>query len=212
MLASSDNKVIFVGHSGVGKTSIINKKQNDSFNIYQEATIGAAYTTMKISIDDDTEVSFGVWDTAGQERYDALTPLYFRGCRVAVVVFDLSKKDSFKRANYWMKKIEEKYKDYLEGYILVGSKCDKKNAREVTVDEAHKLAEKFGTHYYEVSALTGECISDLFMQVALIIFNVPPVFDDINIRIDDKKLFSSPKPGRENCYGYVRDPRTTCGC
>ncbi len=110
MLASSDNKVIFVGHSGVGKTSIINKKQNDSFNIYQEATIGAAYTTMKISIDDETEVSFGLWDTAGQERYDALTPLYFRGCRVAVVVFDLSKKDSFERANYWMKKIEEKYK------------------------------------------------------------------------------------------------------
>ena len=209
MLASSDNKVIFVGHSGVGKTSIIHRKQSNNFNIYQEATIGAAYSTMNIEIDNETKVKFGVWDTAGQERYDSLTPLYFRGCRVAVVVFDLSSKDSFEKASYWMKKIEEEYKDYLEGYVLVGSKCDKKIEREVTVEEAHVLAEKYQSHYYEVSSLTGECIQDLFMQIALIIFNAPPVYDNINL--DDKKLFGSPKPQRENCYGYING-YDSCSC
>jgi len=200
MLASSENKVIFVGLSGVGKTSIINKKQRGDFNIYQEATIGAAYTTMNIEIDSDTEVSIGVWDTAGQERYDSLTPLYFRNCRVAVVVFDLSSRDSFDKAELWLKVINDKYSGYLEGYVLVGSKCDKVNNRKVSVDEAHTLAEKYGTHYYEASAKTGECIDDIFRQVALIIFNAPPVFKEVNSI--DRKTFGSTKTGRENCYGY----------
>jgi len=208
MLASSDNKVIFVGHSGVGKTSIIQRKRSNCFNIYQEATIGAAYSTMNIQIDNETNVKFGVWDTAGQERYDSLTPLYFRGCRVAVVVFDISSKDSFEKASYWMDIIEKKYKAHLEGYVLVGSKCDKKDERVITIHEAHSLAEKYKTHYYEVSSLTGECIEDLFTQIALIIFNAPPIYEDIDIKLDDKKIFGSPKPERENCYEYY----SPCNC
>ena len=118
MLSSSDNKVIFVGLSGVGKTSIVQRRISNTFNQFQEATIGAAYTTINEEIDNDTKISFGVWDTAGQERYDALTPLYFRGSRVVVVVFDLSKCDSFEKAKYWLENIKDKYGEYIEGYIL----------------------------------------------------------------------------------------------
>lgn len=202
MLSSSDNKVIFVGLSGVGKTSLVQRRISNTFNQFQEATIGAAYTTINEEIDNDTKISFGVWDTAGQERYDALTPLYFRGSRVVVVVFDLSKCDSFEKAKYWLEKIKEKYGEYIEGYILVGTKCDLHQCRKVTVEEAHNLAEKYGTHYYETSAYTGECINDLFKQIALIIYNAPPLFETIDIN-DAIKLTGSPKPGRENCYNYV---------
>lgn len=207
MLSSSENKVIFVGLSGVGKTSIINKKQQNEFNVYQEATIGAAYTSMNIEIDSDITVPFGVWDTAGQERYDSLTPLYFRGCRVAVVVFDLCSIDSFEKAKTWLKTINDKYSEYIEGYILVGSKTDKKDERKVSVENAHNLAEKYGTHYYECSAVTGECIDDIFKQIALIILNAPPVIEQVDL---NKKLLASLKPERENCYGYYKSPASCC--
>ena len=151
---------------------------------------------------------FGVWDTAGQERYDALTPLYFRGSRVVVVVFDLSKYDSFEKARYWLENIKEKYGEFIEGYILVGTKCDLHKSRIVSVEEAHNLAEKYGTHYYETSAYTGECINDLFKQIALIIYNAPPVFETVDIN-DAIKLTGSPKPGRENCYSYITP---SCSC
>lgn len=208
MLSSSDNKVIFVGLSGVGKTSLVQRRISNTFNQFQEATIGAAYTTINEEIDNDTKISFGVWDTAGQERYDALTPLYFRGSRVVVVVFDLSKCDSFEKARYWLENIKVKYGEYIEGYILVGTKCDLHDSRKVTVEEAHNLAEKYGTHYYETSAYTGECINDLFKQIALIIYNAPPVFETVDIN-DAIKLTGSPKPGRENCYSYITP---SCSC
>ena len=208
MLSSSDNKVIFVGLSGVGKTSLVQRRVSETFNQFQEATIGAAYTTINEEIDNDTKISFGVWDTAGQERYDSLTPLYFRGSRVVVVVFDLSKYDSFEKAEYWLENIKEKYGDFIEGYILVGTKCDLHESRKVTVEDAHNLAEKYGTHYYETSAYTGECISDLFKQIALIIYNAPPLFETIDM-YDTIKLSGSPKPGRENCYSYVTP---SCSC
>ena len=208
MLSSSDNKVIFVGLSGVGKTSIVQRRISNTFNQFQEATIGAAYTTINEEIDNDTKISFGVWDTAGQERYDSLTPLYFRGSRVVVVVFDLSKCDSFEKAKYWLENIKDKYGEYIEGYILVGTKCDLHESRKVTVEEAHNLAEKYGTHYYETSAYTGECINDLFKQIALIIYNAPPLFETIDIN-DAIKLTGSPKPGRENCYSYITP---SCSC
>ena len=208
MLSSSDNKVIFVGLSGVGKTSLVQRRVSETFNQFQEATIGAAYTTINEEIDNDTKISFGVWDTAGQERYDALTPLYFRGSRVVVVVFDLSKCDSFEKAKYWLENIKDKYGEYIEGYILVGTKCDLHESRKVTVEEAHNLAEKYGTHYYETSAYTGECINDLFKQIALIIYNAPPLFETIDIN-DAIKLTGSPKPGRENCYSYITP---SCSC
>ena len=208
MLSSSDNKVIFVGLSGVGKTSLVQRRVSETFNQFQEATIGAAYTTINEEIDNDTKISFGVWDTAGQERYDSLTPLYFRGSRVVVVVFDLSKCDSFEKAKYWLENIKDKYGEYIEGYILVGTKCDLHESRKVTVEEAHNLAEKYGTHYYETSAYTGECINDLFKQIALIIYNAPPLFETIDIN-DAIKLTGSPKPGRENCYSYITP---SCSC
>lgn len=208
MLSSSDNKVIFVGLSGVGKTSLVQRRISNTFNQFQEATIGAAYTTINEEIDNDTKISFGVWDTAGQERYDALTPLYFRGSRVVVVVFDLSKCDSFEKARYWLENIKVKYGEYIEGYILVGTKCDLHDSRKVTVEEAHNLAEEYGTHYYETSAYTGECINDLFKQIALIIYNAPPVFETVDIN-DAIKLTGSPKPGRENCYSYITP---SCSC
>ena len=136
--------------------------------------------------------------------------MYFRGSRVVVVIFDISKCDSFKKAEYWLDFIKLKYNDSIEGYILVGTKCDLHDSREITIEQAHNLAEKHGTHYYETSAFTGECVSDLFKQIALIIYNAPPLHESIDINNNPFKNIGSPKPGRENCYGYVSDPACFC--
>ena len=208
MLASSDNKVILVGHTGVGKTSLVYRQLHNDFNRYQESTIGAAYNSISVDIDNEVTIHYGIWDTAGQERYNALTPLYFRGSRVVVVVFDLSNYESFEKSRYWLKTLTERYDDGVDGYILVGSKMDLVEERQVTVDEAHALAETFSCHYYETSSYTGENIPEIFRQIALIIFNAPPRYQTINFKedLDDdgniKYGPSEPKPYRENIYRY----------
>ncbi len=208
MLSPSHNKVILVGRSGVGKSSLISRQVNNVFNRFHEASIGAAYNNISFNIDNGTTIDYGVWDTAGQERYDALIPLYFRGCRVVVVVFDLSNRESFKKARYWLKTITENYNDGIDGYILVGSKLDLVDKRQITIDEAYILASKYSCHYYETSSLTGENINELFRQIALIIFNSAPRYETVNFineSLHDDIIIKEPsgnKPWRENIYSY----------
>ena len=80
---------------------------------------------------------------------------------------------------------------------------------KITVEQAHNLAEKYGTHYYETSASTGEGISDVFKQIALILFNAPPLYETIDVNNVFKPV-GNPKPWRENCYGYVNTPSCSC--
>lgn len=82
-------KIVLLGDSNVGKSSIVLRVCKDEYKEFQENTIGAAFMTKTLEIDRNT-IKFEIWDTAGQERYHSLTPMYYRGCNGALIVFDIT--------------------------------------------------------------------------------------------------------------------------
>lgn len=83
-------KVVLLGESAVGKSSLVLRFVKREFHEFQESTIGAAFLTQTVQINDDTTVKFEIWDTAGQERYHSLAPMYYRGAQAALVVYDIT--------------------------------------------------------------------------------------------------------------------------
>jgi len=156
-------KLVFLGDSAVGKSCIVNRFSNDIFNDYQESTIGASFSTAIININ-DKKVKFEIWDTAGQERYKSLAPMYYRGATFAVVVYDITMKDSFNGAKIWVHELKNKHgTDCIT--ILVGNKSDLKKDRQIPRKEAKSYAQTQGLDYMEVSAKSGENIKEIFFNL-----------------------------------------------
>merc|ERR1712176_911399 len=89
-----------------GKSSLVLRFTRDRFLDFQESTIGAAFATQSVIVDGNT-IKFEIWDTAGQERYHSLAPMYYRGAKAAIVVYDITSKTSFERAQAWVKELRQ---------------------------------------------------------------------------------------------------------
>ena len=99
-------KVVLLGDTAVGKSSIAVRFVRDQFERHLESTIGAAFLSQTLIVK-GKKYKFEIWDTAGQERYHSLAPLYYRGAAVAIVVYDITKPQTFARAEYWVKELRE---------------------------------------------------------------------------------------------------------
>ncbi|KAM4892626.1 ras-related protein Rab-24 isoform 2-T2 [Sylvia borin] len=113
-----DAKVVLLGQEGVGKSSLVERCAHGRFRAgpYQN-TIGAAFVAKVMTVGDQT-VTLGIWDTAGSERYEAMSRIYYRGARAAVVCYDLTDSGSFQRAKFWVNELqncEEGCRIYLCG-------------------------------------------------------------------------------------------------
>ena len=97
-------KLVLLGEAAVGKSSVVLKFVKGQFHEYQEGTIGAAFLTQTVNLD-DTTVMFEIWDTAGPERYHSLAPMYYRGAQAAIVMYDVTTQDTFARAKTWVKEL-----------------------------------------------------------------------------------------------------------
>ncbi|OBA15485.1 uncharacterized protein OGAPODRAFT_16436 [Ogataea polymorpha] len=159
-------KLVLLGESAVGKSSIVHRFVKDSFTDSRESTIGAAFLTQTIQIDANTTVKFEIWDTAGQERYRSLASMYYRNAQAALVVFDITQESSLDKAKYWIKELQ---KQASSGIViaLVGNKLDLEEERKISKDEAQAFANELGLMYAEVSAKTGEKVKDCFKDIAL---------------------------------------------
>ena len=156
-------KLVFLGDSSVGKSSVITRKVQDKFDEYLEPTIGAAFLSTSIKVGEST-VTLQIWDTAGQERYKSLAPMYYRGAHAAVIVYDITNYDSFKGATHW---VQELYKnDSKTTIFLVGNKIDKVNSRKVSIKEVKDYSIPNKLKHIEVSAKNGDNINVLFNQIA----------------------------------------------
>ncbi|RVW87971.1 Ras-related protein RHN1 [Vitis vinifera] len=120
---------VLVGDMGTGKTSLVLRFVKGQFFEHQEPTIGAAFFTQLLSLNEAT-VKFDIWDTAGQERYHSLAPMYYRGAAAAVVVYDISNVDTFVRAKKWVQELQKQGNKNLV-MALVANKCDLESKREV---------------------------------------------------------------------------------
>ena len=103
-------KVVLIGESGVGKTSIISRYTSNTFKSQLMSTPGANFVTKNVIMEDDDNqtIKFEIWDTAGQERYRALAKVFYKNASVCVLVYDITRRSSFEELkNYWVKEIKE---------------------------------------------------------------------------------------------------------
>ncbi|XP_060021900.1 ras-related protein Rab-5B isoform X2 [Lagenorhynchus albirostris] len=122
-------KLVLLGESAVGKSSLVLRFVKGQFHEYQESTIGAAFLTQSVCLD-DTTVKFEIWDTAGQERYHSLAPMYYRGAQAAIVVYDITNQETFARAKTWVKELQRQASPSIV-IALAGNKADLANKRMV---------------------------------------------------------------------------------
>ena len=157
-------KLVLLGESAVGKSSLVIRFVKGQFHEYNESTIGAAFLTQTVQLDDAT-VKFEIWDTAGQERYRSLAPMYYRGAQAAVVVYDICSQDTFERAKTWVKELQRQANPNIV-IAFCGNKSDLASKRAVDVEEAQVYAEDNGLLFMETSAKTAANVNDLFIAVA----------------------------------------------
>ncbi|URE06789.1 ras-related protein [Musa troglodytarum] len=154
-------QLVLLGDSGVGKSCIVLRFVRGHFEPTSKVTVGASFLSQTLALQDSTSVKFEIWDTAGQERYASLAPLYYRGAAVALVVYDITSLETFRKAQYWVKELQ---KHASPGIImaLVGNKADLHESRAVSFQDAMEYAEKNGMFFIETSAKTADNINQLF--------------------------------------------------
>jgi len=157
-------KLVFVGDMSVGKTSIISQFMYNHFDESYDATIGIDFLAKTHTVDNKT-VRLQLWDTAGQERFRSLIPSYIRDSSVAVVVYDISRKESFRNCRDWIAEVrKERGEDVL--IMLVGNKSDlPSNQREVDRRDGEEMAHDLNAQFIETSAKRGDNVRELFDKV-----------------------------------------------
>jgi len=165
-------KVVFLGEAGSGKSSIVVRFARDEFFAFQEPTIGAAFLTQTVSLDNGI-VKMEIWDTAGQERYRSLAPMYYRGAKVAFIVYDVTNKDSLDKAKGWIEEVRIKGESDVI-IVLFGNKMDLNDSRRVDKTEGQALADKYDLLFSEVSAKTGENITDMMIKTSVELLKLKP--------------------------------------
>ena len=156
--------VIFVGDSGVGKTSILNRFIDEKFENDIKCTINIDFKTKSLKIDKNLFAKLNIYDTAGQEKFRTLTRQYYHNADGVILVFDLTSENSFNKLNKWINEIEENTKN-IE-IILVGNKSDLQD-RKINKINAEKFAKEKNLKYIETSAKEGTNILLLFEELSI---------------------------------------------
>ncbi|KAL9650272.1 hypothetical protein ABK040_014927 [Willaertia magna] len=160
-------KIVFLGDQAVGKTSIITRFMYDTFDTTYHNTIGIDFLSKTMYLEDRT-VRLQLWDTAGQERFRSLIPSYIRDSSVAIIVYDITSKQSFLNTSKWIDDVRTERGDDVI-IMLVGNKTDlasDSDKRQVSIEEGEARAKEYGIMFIESSAKAGYNIKTLFTKVA----------------------------------------------
>ncbi|KAL2343083.1 hypothetical protein Fmac_004368 [Flemingia macrophylla] len=163
-------KVVLIGDSAVGKSQILARFARNEFSLDSKSTIGVEFQTRTLLIDHKT-VKAQIWDTAGQERYRAVTSAYYRGAVGAMLVYDITKRQTFDHIPRWLEELRN-HADKNIVIILIGNKCDLEDQRDVPTEDAKEFAEKEGLFFLETSALEATNVETAFVTVLTEIYNI----------------------------------------
>ncbi|KAF5770953.1 putative small GTP-binding protein [Helianthus annuus] len=163
-------KIVLIGDSGVGKSNILSRFTRNEFCLESKSTIGVEFATRTLQVEGKT-VKAQIWDTAGQERYRAITSAYYRGAVGALLVYDITKKQSFENILRWLRELRD-HADANIVLMLAGNKCDLKHLRAISESEAQALAEKEELSFLETSALDAHNIENAFQSILLDIYHI----------------------------------------
>jgi small GTP-binding protein len=151
-------KVCIIGDTDVGKTSLSTRYCHGEFPENSTPTIGASFLQRRVVVD-NVEISLQIWDTAGQERFRSMAPMYYRGAKAAICVFDVTNEESFNRVTTWLRDLRA-HADPNVVICLAGNKADKTPTFDLSKCES--LARTLGGSFFKTSALTGEGVQEIF--------------------------------------------------
>jgi small GTP-binding protein len=157
-------KVVLLGDTGVGKSSLVLRFVTNNFKPYSESTIGASFMSKMIMVD-GKPIKFQIWDTAGQEKYHSLAPMYYRGAAAAIIVYDITRSNTFKTLKNWVQELMSQGPPEI-AIAIAGNKADLADQREVESSAATAYAQEIGAMYLETSAKDDLNVHDIFVQLS----------------------------------------------
>ena len=180
-ISQSDNfinfKLIIIGDSGVGKSCLLKRAVQNSFDESYQATIGFEFLLMHFKVN-DLKIKLQIWDTCGQEMYRSLVQGFYRNTSLAIIVYDISRRQSFDALDIWLKDLRQHTEVDIPVFI-VGNKMDLQ--REISTEEAKVFSVSNRTkNFTECSAKTGENVKDIFFKAANYLYDTYKVFQNQN--------------------------------
>ncbi|KAL4501421.1 hypothetical protein ABPG72_021228 [Tetrahymena utriculariae] len=157
-------KILTLGESGVGKSSLLLRYKDDKFAGNFVTTLGVEYKQKQIQIE-NIPLTVQVWDTAGQERFKTITPNYYRSVDGALLVFDISELETFDKIEYWIQDLQKDADLTKVIMVLVGNKSDLDEKRKVDFQTAQKKAQEYQIEYIETSAKTNSNVDQVFEMI-----------------------------------------------
>nr|ACO11580.1 Ras-related protein Rab-18 [Caligus rogercresseyi] len=196
-------KLLIIGESGVGKSSLLLRFTEDAFDPEHSATIGVDFKVKTITVQGN-RVKLAIWDTAGQERFRTLTPSYYRGGQGAILVYDVTSRESFSNVENWLNELDTYTTNHDIVKMLVGNKCDLEDKRVVSKEEGQKCARKHRMMFIEASAKTREGVQLAFEELVENIIQTPELWEaansagGINVKSDNNNASGD----SQSCAGY----------
>jgi small GTP-binding protein len=209
-------KIILVGDSAVGKTSLLNQYVHNKFKSKVETTIAVGSKKRLYNLNQKTVAELEVFDTCGEEKFRSIVRSYFQGKHGAVMVYDITNKSSFEGLDSWLKEINEAAPKNIK-IILVGNKSDRDDKRQISREAGQKYAKKHDMDFIEVSAKTGSSVSLIFEKLATGIFKTKEEKKEENDKddvqeIQSVKLHSNILNYNSKDEGSVKNPEKTKCC
>jgi len=161
-------KLLLIGDSSVGKSCLLLRFSDGSFNESQMSTIGVDFKIRTLELDKKT-FKLQIWDTAGQERFRTIAAAYYRGAQGIIIVYDVTNKQSFENVEMWLSEVN-KYGSGDVNKLLVGNKSDLTSKREVETEKGKELAESNGMKFLETSAKTADNVEEAFLTMTREVF------------------------------------------
>ena len=187
-------KILLIGDSGVGKTCILMRFSDNSYDSSFITTIGVDFKIRTIEMD-GKRIKLQLWDTAGQERFQSITQGYYRGAKGIMMVYDVTDEISFSNIRSWSRRIEH-YSNPLVSKILIGNKVDLEDKRVVSRERGQALANEFQIGFFETSAKSNIQIEPAFMQLARIIY----AKESAALKKTEITLVHEPAPAKKCCF------------
>ena len=153
-------KYIIIGDAAVGKSNLLLRYAHGQFKPEYQLTIGVEFGAKNVEIRNKI-YRIQIWDTAGQENFRSITRAYYKNSVCALVVYDISSRDTFNNVSSWIEDCKNQSPKTIF-MILVGNKSDLEDRRQVSKDEGQELADKYGLQFYETSAKTGDNVDAIF--------------------------------------------------
>ncbi len=188
-------KVVLLGETGVGKTSILTRYVSGTFSQLVMTSTGSSFVTKNIEVDNKNKVKFQIWDTAGQEKYRSLAKIFYKDARIIILVYSINNLKSFESLKqYWYQEVKTNGLSNVI-YAIVGNKNDLYNTSQVDEKEAMAWADSIGGIFQLTSAKSNSGIDTLFINLAKKFFD--PEFDYKKEDEEAKKIYEMKKKETE---------------